>query len=309
MTPSDFEDELTSIHIDYDQVIRAREVILALYDRAARRRNPVCLFVTGDTGSGKTTIAERVEAEILSRQTDPNTCPVALVSVPARCTSKALLSAILVALDHPDPYKGSQTLFEQRLVKWARRKGVRMIILDEAQHLVNPKNASKNYDVADVIKVVINQLKITLILVGDHGVDALCKNRQLFRRLRRRFRLTPFGYETEKEQARFCAFLLKYDVALPFSEYCHLSSPALAAALFRATGGLVGWVVQLIWVATDYALEENARRIEPRHLAEAWHEIRAPYQPNEPNPFRTVAIPGPKPKARRSGPDELRADA
>jgi len=281
--------------VPHQRLIDAAEGVYRHYELACQMNEPSCIAVRGKTGSGKTTLVRKVKEMILAEPHDSSTKPVVYLELPEDCTRKMVLGRILEAVDDDDPYGSTGSVLLARVQDAMRSHKVRLIIIDEVQHLVSKENKRVNHKMADLLKVLIDTVGVPFVLVGNTDLDhILSANQQLQRRMFDYIRLTPFDLGDRRDSVHFRAFLRLFDARLPFPEWCELDDAAVAAALHDATEGLIGFIVQLLKNAGDRALREGCRRIEPKHLAAAWRAVRKPFVTRKDNPFTNLVQPAPR---------------
>lgn len=307
---------LRGIRINYEQTQKAEEEIRDLYELGACGalvEEPGFIVLRGRTGSGKSTIVrnvmEKLKAEA-ARLMPPGgdgqvIQPIVFMTLPEETTRKNVCGELLAALGDDDPFGATQSVIVERIKAATEARKVRMIIIDEIQHIVSADNARVNYKAADLLKVLIETLRVPFLLVGTPRMNKLLEaklleteDNQLLRRMHTPIDLEPFSVTEQKFLMEFRAFLRCYDEAMPFEEWCHLWDKDIALAIHKATDGFVGFVAQLLKKAGDIAIRAGGRRIEIRHLSEAYLVVRAPFvDKGRRNPFEGLAQPAPQPKS------------
>lgn len=281
--------------VPHHRLIEACHEILRQYELACQIEDPSFIAVRGKTGSGKTTLVRKVREVIEKRPAEAHTKPVIYLELPEDCTRKMVLGRILEALDDDDPYGSTASVLLTRVQQAVASRKVRLIIIDEVQHLVSKDNKRVNHKMADLLKVLIDTVRVPFVLVGNTDLDhILSANEQLQRRMFDYIRLTPFDLGDLKDRTHFRAFLRLFDARLPFPEWCELDDIAVAEAIHEATEGLIGFIVQLLKNAGDRALRDGARRMEPKHYAEAWRAVRKPFVTRKESPFANLVLPNPR---------------
>lgn len=133
------------------------------------------LVIQGPSGVGKSTlIKEYIRSLDSTASSDPNKRTVLSVEIPSSPTKKNLAAAMLAELK--DPY--AEARGHSAEVKFARvvlllaNLGVEVVVLDEAQHLVDYRRNGA-YEAADWIKSLMNETCITFVLVGLKRTEVL----------------------------------------------------------------------------------------------------------------------------------------
>jgi len=129
--------------------------------------NPPCTVILGETGAGKTTLIQTwITSTGLTRQETPegSIIPYLYVFVPAQATIKATASVFLETLGDPNAGRGTQWNMVGRLKKLIKECKVRIIFVDEFQHIVDKDTHHVLHAVADFLKDLINQTNVPMVL-------------------------------------------------------------------------------------------------------------------------------------------------
>jgi hypothetical protein len=110
------------------------------YTQCNSTHNPPCLAILGETGAGKTTrVQEWLSRNNHARSETPqgSRIPYLYVSVPAKASIKGTAAAFLTTLGDPNPGRGTQWNMVTRLHTLLKSCQVRMIFVDEFQHILD----------------------------------------------------------------------------------------------------------------------------------------------------------------------------
>jgi hypothetical protein len=165
----------------------------------------------------------------------------------------------------------------ERLHKLIQACQVRMIFVDEFQHIVDKETQRVLYAVADFLKDLINQTHVPMVLIGHLGEaePVLQVNPQLDSRVGTPLILKPFGWDREKPQTtilEFRALMESIDRALPFDP-SGLSDEQMAYRFYYATNGYIGWIMHLIRHASSRGIKTGCATLNLA-LLEAADEAR-----------------------------------
>jgi hypothetical protein len=240
--------------------------------------NPPCLAILGETGAGKTTLVRTWIANSgLTRIETPDgsIIPYLYVSVPAGATIKATASNFLKTLGDPNAGRGTQWNMVERLYMLIEGCRVRMIFVDEFQHIVEKEKRRILHNVADFLKDIINRTCVPMILIGRLGeAEPIFQvNPQLDRRIGSPLILEPFAWDRKRPEAtvyEFCELMGAIDAALPFDS-SGLGEEDLAFRFFYATNGYLGHVMDLIRHAAKGAVDAGCAMLNLPLLEAAYN--------------------------------------
>jgi len=237
--------------------------------------DPVCVFIGGTTGAGKSTLAESFEAnhpEVKGEEVDR--LPVLLTSLPSGCSRKDAASKILVKLGDQRAFSGQLNDMTHRLLKYVREKQVEMMVLDEIQHLIDKDSDKVIAKTADWVKELIIESKKPFALIGmPEALRIFEVNPQLGRRFSRRMLIPPLAWSPDSgpdsEPTELESFLAIVDEQLPFALSAGLDRPNTLKWFHHHTGGVLGLVMRLVREGASLAIDRGADRLEQQDLKAA----------------------------------------
>jgi len=232
-------------------------------------REPSCILITGDTGTGKSRFLTRYhEAHPARRIGGRIRRPVLLAELPVRATMPGAATALLEGLGDPGANRGKlvdQTFRVQRLTK---DQEVEAVLIDEFQHIVEASGERTINKVGDWLKQLAKSANVPLILAGmPNSAAVLDANKQFAGICPYRFVLDGFGKTTVAERKAFRQFLALIDAQLPFNHLSRLGEQIIADALFVATKGSLRQLARLLQEAAFHAIDRCAPSIETGDLA------------------------------------------
>ena len=262
------------IFIKYPRLKEILSKVDQCHRHAKLTAEPPCLFVTGPTGAGKTTISRYFRENHPRRTTEEGTVvPVLTATIPSPASVKSLATSLLDSLGDPIPDKGSTVSQTYRLYRLMGKCEVELVILDEFQHIIDRERLKVLNTAADWLKNLVNHTGKPMVLMGMPGADKILDaNDQLERRFSSRMTLEPFGWGTKTREDDFRRFLQVLDENLPFNTRSQLASWETALRIHYATGGVVGKVMALVRTATAKAVRDGQDRITLDRLSNAYEE-------------------------------------
>ena len=242
------------------------------------KTDPDCMFITGETGVGKTTyINQYMNKNQRYTEQDGDVertiVPVLYCSLPKAKHPKPVVAEILTVLG--DPLRGSNGDVREltaRLVRLLQETKVELIIIDEFQHAIESTNKNVIQEIGEWFKIFINNAKVPIIFVGvPWSRPVLEINAQLKRRVRKRnYTIPNYTLETFKV---FQMFLQKVEEALPVKPFKSLWQVEFAFRLFAASKGNISELMDgVIIPAGIKAIYAKSELITLAHFIEAVEE-------------------------------------
>lgn len=276
--------------------------LLARIDYCARfggeieTKNPPCLAILGDTGAGKTTLVDTwlEKAPLRAMETaEGSIIPYLYVLVPSSPKKKGAVAAFLRALHDPNPSRGTEWDMISRVHRLIKRCQVRVIFVDEFQHLFEKDTQKVAHAIADFLKDVSNQAHVPLILTGMLGEaePILEANSQLGRRVGTPLVLRPFEWDRNRPETikEFRTLMRDIDRALPL-DLSNLQDEEMAFRFYYASEGYLGWIMEIIREAAIRAIDTDCHCLNMPLLAAAYEARLAGSEMGDGkvNPFSTA---------------------
>lgn len=259
-------------------------------------KNPPCLAILGNTGAGKTTLIDTwlANAPLHAMETpEGSIIPYLYVLVPSSPKKKGAAAAFLGALHDPNPSRGTEWDMIRRVHNLIKRCKVKMIFVDEFQHLVDKDTQQVVHAIADFLKDIINQAHVPMVLTGKLGEaePILQANSQLDRRVGTPFVLLPFEWDRNRPETvkEFRTLMRDIDRALPL-DLSDLQNEEMAFRFYYASDGYLGWIMEIIREAAIRAIDTDCHCLNMPLLAAAYEARLAGAEVGDGkvNPFSTA---------------------
>lgn len=268
------------------QAERALNRLTEVHEDTRRTGTSKGLVIQGPSGVGKSTLIKEYVRELeATKKKEAGHRFVLVVEIPSSPTKKNLATAMLTAMK--DPYADSrnhsaETKFA-RIILLLGSLGVEVVVLDEAQHLVDYKRNAA-YEAADWIKSLMNETGITFVLVGLKRTEGLLwANEQLRRRFSatvdyNRFMLTEACWEQFAMLLHGVRELLPV-VSISFSE------KEMIRRFYLASFGLIDYLIKILDRSVWLVQHRNSEGINLRILSQAFKDEVWSAAPDVRNPF------------------------
>lgn len=263
--------ETLAIHSSFEAALK--EVRRAV-THAGRYDDPQVFVLLGESRSGKTRVLETIESENPSYRTPEGTImPIVRIRVPKGATTNGVFSLILHAMG--DRFTGRSTETDKliRLLGFAEKLKVRVIVIDEFQHLVR-FNQRSEFDTADALKVLADVASVNLVVAGlSYARIVIDSNPQLAGRARNPITMKRFDWNDPDDRFEFIQVVSAFANELHPLRFPDFNGEEWGFRWFCATGGLVGYVAKLFKETLDNAQDENSTKITMANLDAAHRSI------------------------------------
>ncbi len=209
-----------------------------------------------------------------------------LAKIPARPTVKSLAETLLYKLGDPLWSRGNTVSKSIRLRELLKQCRVRLLALDEFQHLVDVRQANIPNDVADWLKEQVEEAKLAIVVLGlERCLEVLRQNEQLRRRFGANVRVGAFRWENKEERTVYRAFLRAVQEQLSEFTIPALSDVEMAFRMHYGSFGLIGYTMKIIRGAARLASSRPLREITLETLAQPYAVNVWAERLDCPNPF------------------------
>lgn len=190
-------DNINSITVLHTQFKAALDGLSELIEQSYRSGIPLGASVVAPSGSGKTHLIKTIE-RIFSKKTDlldPSSA-VIVISAPSSPTIGSIIDRILQQLGHPPGIRTTrlQDLRQNILMLALRDRGVRVLIIDEFQHIFRGNRTIVASEITDVLKEISDKTGIPILVFGTDELGDLSHiDAQFATRVPARFQIRPFS--------------------------------------------------------------------------------------------------------------------
>ena len=260
--------------------------VMADFDRLRYNRkfggDQQCMLLTGDTGSGKSFLIKEYCTRV--SQTAQQKQPSVLSSrIPSKPTLESTIIELLRDFGHFGATyrkgKSKDQSLTASLINCLKSSDVELIIINEFQELVEFKSGKALNEIATRLKYISEEATVPIVLVGMPWAEKIADEPQWASRLLIRRELPYFKLSEEPEN--FIRFVKGLSIRMPFSVPPKLDNKQMILALFSASNGQIRRLKQLLNMAVQQALAENASTVTRQHITSVFEVVF----PSTPNPF------------------------
>jgi type II secretory pathway predicted ATPase ExeA len=293
----DLLDEDASTRIRYIQrdrfiLYHPIETVLTLLEDFVNRPvsiRPPCLALVGDAGSGKSTLVREFERRCQSAQ-DLGAQRVVYFVADAHPDIPILQRALMSALDIPAPLSihRQRWVADDLIQRSLAERSTRLVILDEAQHLMNLKvrDQARTWD---WVKWISTANRVSVVCTGIAGFESMLREEG---QLETRFTIAYLPRWTVSEM--FGQFLTAFERSLPLQFASRLGSTQMQEALLKESAlkeripGITHGIKQIIEYAAIAAIGSKVEQITVPLLS-SWRDIFEPLTERRPLASNRVA--------------------
>ena len=221
-------------------------------------------------------------------EAEDNYRQVVFLGLKRRVTVKMFYQRLLRELGDPHPEKGNLETLVQRAEEFLGRLRVELLIVDEVQHLANPRSDSG--EVTDELKSFLDRGVVPVVFAGNEESESFFgNNAQLSARLGAPLELNPTNLDAGDDAKMFKAFCIGLDKAISasglFPQSSNFGSKEVLQGLVIASSGHIGRVCRLVGAAMEHAARRDAEYVEVYDLSFAIDNIGIRSQWISYNPF------------------------
>ena len=269
--------------IPHSKFKQAKQGIIDAIELSKATGKAESVILSGPAGTGKTKVCTAilkqypptVEEDRLFERT---IVPAFYTSIPSPATTKGAAINMLKSLGVRDAHRGTSVEVKNRLGVLLKNCRTQVILLDELQHLLQPKSSNK--EVFEWIKSLLNDYQIPIIAVGTPECERVVdSDKQHARRFVRRFRLGNLTSPLHSNEfGSYMATVIKIiSDTLNIDVQLNLKDSHTLLALYAATGGNPSDIEQIFKASLYRCIVNNKRTIKLKFLAENYESLKLPY--------------------------------
>jgi hypothetical protein len=270
---SDTKTIIETTIIPHTAFVHAQRQLDLCFKFAAQKTEAEGLAIIGESGTGKTSVlTEFAVLHPTIRRKDGLEVPILRATVPSQPTVKSLAGVMLAALGAADAERGTENEKSSRLRTLIRNTGTRMVMIDEFQHFIDRNKKRVMREVADWMKVLIDDTNTTLIVAGLPSCTVVIdENEQLARRFLSPIELPRFSWIVPSQRKQFMGILAAFAEQIGRAyDLPDLHKDDMAFRFYCATGGLIGYLAKLLRQALRTADGQRKRIITLEDLDDAY---------------------------------------
>lgn len=238
-------------------------------------QEPVCLALVGESRTGKSRCIEGIMREYpMARTASGIVAPVVAIRVPPKPTVKSLVEQFLVKLGDPGWHKGTEMDKTARFIRLARECEVDALALDEFHHFYDKASHKVQHHVADWMKNIVSDTNVALIAIGLRSLQSVIdQNEQLAGRFSAPVEMPRFNWSDPELREEWVGILAGFDEILGVHfDLPALSDELMAFRVYCATGGLIGYLTNILRQAVWNAIDSSKHSIGLSELEAAYRQ-------------------------------------
>lgn len=253
--------------------VEAQQQLELFFKYAAEKAEAEGLAILGESGTGKTSVLNSFADMHPRRRTSSGiVCPILRATVPSAPTVKSLAGVLLEGIGAEDHQKGTENEKTSRLKRLMVETGTCMVVIDEFQHFIDRNKKKIMREVADWLKVLIDDTRTTLVVAGLPSCRLVIdENEQLARRFSAALELPRFSWQIPAQRKQFVGILSCFNSEVQQSyNIPELHNEEMSSHLYGASGGLIGYLVKILVQTLRTAEVTNKRTIHLTDFADAY---------------------------------------
>lgn len=284
---------IETCELQHPEFCRHADVLSGRIADAIAGYAPRIEWLVGPSRVGKTMLINMLARQYPSQRIDGKRhVPVLVVSIPPGISPTMLPSSVLSALGVPLPQRSSSVgVMFHRLCEQLRLAGTKVLIFEEASHLVEPGARVPPRAAGDWFKSLVDTLNVTVIMFGVPRLERLfASNEQLRLRASARREFRPYDARNPNDFRDFAVCVKTY-VSLFHEQGYPIQLPleALVQHCYLLSGGLVGILSRFMQELACLMTHEHPRPVTFADCAMAASTVEGSGHPDYP-PFNRLEV-------------------
>lgn len=273
--------------INFSHVKRIQAALDRMHEYRCGNEEAEHFMLLGESGVGKSTLLCRyVEKHPAIEHEELTEVPVLYAALGQSPTPKILANTLLKALGDPKWHVGKEVELTARLVFLIRQCRVRLVIIDEANHLIDRGGEKTLHTAADWLKRLVDATRVSFVLAGIPRTRRLLEtNDQLRERFREVIEIDRFSVANTSAELEFRSVLKVFRMYLRDLPTIDISGAAITRLFAFATDGRLRDIRRLLVRAVELAYERADPRLTDAILAESFRTVIYPGASDKRNPF------------------------
>ncbi|MFM0086900.1 TniB family NTP-binding protein [Paraburkholderia sediminicola] len=245
------------------------------------------ILLLGESGVGKSTLLQKyarmhppIEHEEFTE------VPVLYVELGQSPTPKTIARTLLRELGAFKWYAGAEDVLTARVVLHMKECRVRLVIIDEANHLIDRGGEKTLHKAADWLKSLVDITRVPFVMAGIPRTRRVLDTNDQFRgRFREVIAVDRFSVANMSAERLFRSTLKVFKACLRDLSTIDISGVVIARLFAFATDGRLREIRRLLVRAVELAYEQPDPALTNEVLAEAFRTVIYPDAPDKRNPF------------------------
>jgi Cdc6-like AAA superfamily ATPase len=248
---------------------------------------PEHLLITGQAGVGKSLVLKKFrDSQRPIEHPHFREIPVVYTEVPAACSIKKLAGEMLKSMGSPFWNRGTEADRTHQLLTLLKECKVRLVMLDEVNHLVDRGKSATHYAVGDWIKQLTDKAGISFVLAGTPMARVLLvTNAQIRSRFGEEIAIEPLSLASAQEALIFKKTLKAFQSLLGTLDCVDLAGQEMLRRMAYACGGRLRSLVDLLVRSVELAAVSKPQALTMSALEGAFSQVIYSKAPKERNPF------------------------
>lgn len=243
-------------------------------------------WLVGPSRVGKTRLLGAIAREYPETKTNGRRqVPVLLVPLNAGVSPLMLPTSVLKALNVPLPARGlTSGLMFNRMVEQLRLAGTKVMLFEEASHLIDVGAKVPPRAAADWFKTLSDQLEMTVVMTGLPRLERLFNsNEQLRLRASKKSEFRPYDFRLPHDQMEFARCIRTYaDMFERHGWPIGISLESLTKNCYLMSGGVIGMVSKFMQELANQLVGQEPRALTLEDCRAALAETGSNEHPDSP---------------------------